>query len=251
MHRLLRPVALQPLKKRGFANAVPVPVLALAMILASCGPKSPPPPLPPPPLPPKVIVPPPPKPMPPSGASANLTIPPADAAGLRQSVNRGISSTQMLWNLRSAFNVAALNCNGPQHTEILPRYKAFLKTYAKTLSAANRKVDAEFKARYGARFTAPREGYMTSVYNHFALPPTMPAFCNAALAVSSDAQLVKPAALEAFATSSLPSIEVVYDDFYRRYDKYLDELALWQARYGPPVQSAAGVPAPASVGGSH
>lgn len=168
----------------------------------------------------------------------------------------------MLWNLRSALNVAALNCSDPKHAEILPRYKLFLKNYNATLAATNRKVDAEFKARYGAKFTAPREAYMTSVYNHFALPPAMPEFCNAALAVTSDlASLtpavpiaaparkaggkttalkattfrtvtLKPAELEAFAVRSLPNIEVVYDDFYRRYEKYRLDLAEWNARYG-------------------
>lgn len=235
-----------------------LPAAVLAAALASCAAPAPPPP-PPPPPPPKPYVPPPPKPRPPFGASDNLAIPPLDASGLRQSVNRGISSTQMLWNLRSALNVAALNCSDPKHAEILPRYRAFLKNYNGTLMAANRKVDAEFKARYGAKFTAPREAYMTSVYNHFALPPAMGEFCNAALAVTSDLAALtpaapaapakkgagkvaaprpvtlKPAELEAFAVRSLPNIEVVYDDFYRRYEKYRLDLAEWNAKYGPPA----------------
>lgn len=233
MHRYLRSSAPVFLSARALLRTVPV--CALALVLASCATSPSPPPPPPPPPPPKVVVPPPPRPVPPNGASANLAIPPADATGLRQSVNRGISPTQTVWNLRSALNVAALNCNGPAHIEILPRYKAFLKTNAKVLTATNKKVDAEFKARYGPKFTAPREQYMTSVYNHFALPPAMPEFCNAALAVSGEALTVKPAELEAFANRSLPSLEVVYDDFYRRYEKYRADLAAWEARYGTPA----------------
>ncbi len=238
MHRHSRRPASAFLIVRGLVRALPmaVPVAVLAVAIASCAPKPPPPPPPPPP--PKVAVPPPPRPKPPNGASDNLTFPPADAAGLRLSVNRGISPTQTLWNLRSALNVAALNCNGPRHVEILPRYRTFLKANAAVLTAANKKVDAEFKARYGAKFTAPREQYMTSVYNHFALPPTIPEFCNAALAVSAEGQTVKPAELEAFANRALPSIEVVYDDFYRRYETYRADLAAWQARYGPPPPAA-------------
>lgn len=217
-------------------------VSALAIGLASCAPKPAPPPPPPPP--PKVVVIPP-KPRPPNGASDNIYLPPADASGLRQSVNRNISPNQMLWNLRSAFNVAALNCSAPQHAAILPRYKAFLTTHAKTLTASNKKVDAEFKARYGARYIAPREAYSTAVYNHFALPPTLTDFCDAVLAMSNDAAAIKSSELEQFAVRALPSVEVVFDDFYRRYETYRNDLAIWQAQYGQPV-----VAMPATVGTS-
>lgn len=197
-----------------------------------------------------------PKPKAPNGASDNISIPPADANGLRQSLNRNISSAQMVWNLRSAYNVAALNCNSPVHADILPRYKAFLTTHAKALNAVNKRLDVEFKERYGAKYIAPREAYITSVYNHFALPPTLSDFCDAVMAVSRDGAAVKPADLEAFAVRSLPSIEVVFDDFYRRYELYRTDLAIWQAQYGglvnPPQQavtiSSAAVPARSGAG---
>ena len=87
-----------------------------------------------------------------------------------------------------------------------------------------------------------REKYMTEVYNHFALPPTLDAFCTAVLAVSRDAIPLKSAELEPFAARSLPNVEVVFDDFYRRYDAYRLALADWTARYGPaptPIDPAA------------
>ncbi|HEX7751173.1 MAG TPA: hypothetical protein VF440_02120 [Novosphingobium sp.] len=195
--------------------------------LAACAPKAPPPPPPPPP--PMVV---PPRPTPPNGASPLLITPPTDATGLRHSVNRNITPAQTLWNLRSGYNVAALNCMAPKHAEILTNYRAFLRAHSKTLAAANRKVDAEFRKTYGARFIAPREKYMTEVYNHFALPPTLPDFCDAVLAMSRDALTVKSADLEAFAARSLPNVEVVYDEFYRRYDAYKAALADWEARFG-------------------
>jgi hypothetical protein len=210
-------------------------VSALAVGLASCAPKAPPPP-PPPPPPPKVVAIPP-KPMPPNGASGNIYLPPADANGLRKSINRDISPTQTVWNLRSAYNVAALNCSGPKFADILPRYKVFLATHAKALNAVNKKLDAEFKARHGAKYIAPRESYITSVYNHYALPPTLNDFCEAVTAVTLDGAAVKSADLEAFALRSLPSIEVVFDDFYRRYEAYRTELSQWEARYGTSVSA--------------
>lgn len=218
-------------------------VSALAIGLASCAPK-PIPMIVPPPPPPKVVVPPP-KPTPPNGASDNIYLPPADANGLRQSVNRNISTNQMVWNLRSAYNVAALNCSAPKHAAILPRYKEFLTAHGKTLNAVNKKIDAEFKERFGAKFIAPRESYLTSLYNHYALPPTIDDFCDAVTAVTRDGIGVKSTELEAFAVRSLPSIEVVFDDFYRRYEAYRVALAEWRALYAPvPVVAQ---PTPAST----
>lgn len=222
-----------------------IAALAASALLAGCAAKAPPPP-PPPPPPPVVIVAPP-RPMPPLGASPNLVVPAVDATGLRYSVNRNITPAQTLWNLRSAWNVAALNCHDPRHADILVNYKTFLKSHAKTLAKANRTVDSEFRAKYGASFIAPRERYMTEVYNHFALPPTMSDFCTAVQAVGRDAMAVKSAELEAFAARSLPNVEVVFDDFYRKYDKYRAELAEWQTRYQPrPTPLTIGAPYPAA-----
>jgi hypothetical protein len=222
-------------------------VSGLALAIAACASKPLPPPPPPPPAPPKVVVIPP-KPTPPDGAAAGLVIPPADETGLRRSVNRDISPNQMMWNLRSAFNVAALNCNNPKHAEIVPAYRVFLKSFGKKLTAVNKQVDIEFKRQHGERYTGPREAYMTTVYNHFALPPTQPHFCDATMAVMRDMAGVKSAELEAFAARSLPSVEVVFDDFYRRYAEYQAELAAWQALYQPGAalpQSAQARTAPA------
>lgn len=172
------------------------------------------------------------KPYPPNSASPNLVLPQVEANGLYRSVNRGISPAQMTWNLRSAYNVAALNCNAPQHAAITPGYRTFLRTHARALTTANRTVDAEFRAKHGTRFIPPREAYMTEVYNHFAFPPTKTDFCDAMLAIGRDAATVKSADLAAFSARSLPNVEIVFDDFYRRYARYKTDLAAWEAQYG-------------------
>jgi hypothetical protein len=172
------------------------------------------------------------KPVPPEWASPNLAYKPLGPDGLRISVNRNISPAQTLWNLRSGYNVAALNCRNPKHADIVVNYRAFLKAHAKTLKATNTRVDAEFRARHGAGFVRHREKFMTEVYNHFAVPPVQPAFCDAALAMSNDAKKVKSANLSAFATTALPSLEIVFDDFYKRYDQYKLEMAAWEAKWG-------------------
>lgn len=193
--------------------------------------KKKPEPLPPPPPAPKMVVvaw----KPIPPEWAAPNTQVPPLLPDGLRQSVNRNISPSQITWNLRSGYNVAALNCLNPKHAEILVNYRAFLKAHAKTLKAVNAKVDAEWRAKYGAGFIKPREKYMTEVYNHFAIPPTLPAFCDAALVMSREAKLVKSADLNAFAARSLPNLEIVFDDFFKRFDQYRLDMAAWENRWG-------------------
>ena len=191
--------------------------------------------VPPPPPPPIVIIPP--RPLPPYGVSATLVPPPIEFSGLYRSVNRNISPTQTVWNLRSAYNVAALNCREPRHAAVVDGYRAFLKAHVKALKKANKAVDAEFTARHGKGFVPFRETYMTEVYNHFALPPTMTAFCDAVSAIVTEAQTIKSAELEAFAARSLPGIEGVFDNYYRRVDQYRAEVAAWEASYGvkPPL----------------
>ena len=203
----------------------------------------------PPPPPPPVIVVIPPRPLPPHGAPANMALPPRDFAGLYRSVNRNISPTQALWNLRSAYNVAALNCREPQYATIVDSYREFLRVHAKALSKTNRSVDAEFRSLYGAAYVPFRETYMTEVYNHFALPPTMTDFCEAVLAVSREAQLIPSAELETFAARSLPAIEAVFDNFYRRMESYRADLAVWEASYGvkPVVVASGAFPAVAAA----
>lgn len=218
-------------------RALAIGVIAL---LAACGPKSTPPPPPPPP--PQVVIPQ--RPYPPNGASPNFAVPHKLADGLYYSVNRNISPAQATWNLRSALNVGALNCHQPQHAGILPAYREFLRSHSRTLTATNNQVDKEWRGKYGSRFIPAREKYMTEVYNHFALPPTLTDFCDATLAVTRDLVGVRSADLNQFAARSLPNIEIVFDDFYRRYELYRTNLAAWEARYGG--QPGSGGPVAAS-----
>ena len=196
---------------------------------AKSKPKLPPPAAP---TPARFIPPPPPRPVPPLGASPLLILPPLRPNGLFQSVDREISPAQIIWNLRSAYNVGALDCNGPERDQITANYRAFLRKHRLGLAKANRQVDAEFRATYGTRYILSREKFMTGVYNHFALPPTLPNFCVALLAVSHDAQTIKLTELSAFSARSLPSLEIVFDDFYKKYAQYQSDAADWDARYG-------------------
>lgn len=208
-------------------------------VIAACGPKSTPaPPLPPPPPPPVVYIPP--RPIPPLGAAAGLNVPMLGTDGVRQTVNAKLIPAQTVWNLRSAYNVAALNCQKAEHAEILVGYKKFLIAHKTGLAAANRGVDAEFKKRHGAAFIRPREAYMTQVYNYYAFPPTLTNFCDAALLVARESPSVKPAGLSAFSAKSIASFEAMFASFYRSYEQYRADAAAWDAKYAPRSAPASG-----------
>lgn len=215
-----------------------------ALALSAYKPKKPAAPPPPPPAPPAPVIPP--RPYPPLGASPNLVLPPLGANGMYAQINAGNSSNQTIWNFRSAYNVAALNCLQPQHAQIVVNYRDFLRKHAVGLGAANRAVDAEFRRRFGAGFVRQREAYMTKVYNFYAFPPTVSNFCDAALAVSNEANAILPAQLNAFAATSLPKLDLVFENFYRSYAQYRVDLAAWDARYlRPAVAPVQPAPPPA------
>lgn len=212
-------------------------LLATMAALSACTQKPPPPPPPPPPV---VVIPP--QPFPPLGAPANIVTPPVDAYGVRRTINTGISQAQTTWNFRSAYNVAALNCTRPEHAAILENYRAYLKTHVKKLTATNKAVDAEFKSRIGAGFVKSREAYMTQVYNYFALPPTIPLFCDTALVVSNELALTKPTDLDAASAAGLMKLDQIFKDFFTGYDQYRSDLAAWQARYYPTQRAISAAP---------
>lgn len=210
---------------------VGVAVMALGAV-AGCAPKPVPVPAPPP------IVQIPPRPYPPMGASANLVTPQALADGTRLTVNYNLSPEQATWNLRSAYNVAALNCMKPEHAPILANYGDFLKGNKKQLADVNKALDDKFKSRFGSDFIRQRETFQTQVYNYFALPPVVPALCDTALVVGQELRAVDPSHLQAYAPIGLAKLEQAYREFFDRYDRYKADLAAWNARYGVPGQTA-------------
>ena len=171
------------------------------------------------------------RPYPPMGAAPNLTIPPRGVDGSRLTINSGLSAKQAAWNLRSAYNVAALNCQDMEHAAIVANYGDFLKSHSRVLSSINSDLDKEYKRLYGSRYIRERESFQTQVYNYFALPPVVPAFCDTALAVGQELRAVPAEELETYAFTALSKFESVYQDFFNAYDQYRRDLAAWEATY--------------------
>jgi len=175
------------------------------------------------------------RPAPPSGAVSIMAIPAVGVDGMRLTVNYNLSTAQTLWNMRSALNVAALNCQGPEYAGILPAYSSLLTKNKRQLTATNKEVTKEFKARYGSEGLKAQDNYMTQVYNYFALPPAQNEFCRAASLIANESLMVAPDDLEVFAVRSLQTLEGVFEDFYRSYEQYRVNVAMWDARYGEPT----------------
>lgn len=166
------------------------------------------------------------------GATTNMVLPPRAADGTRLTVNSGLSRMQAVWSLRSAYNVAALNCQKPEHAAILTNYGDFLKANRRVLTSINRDLDKQYKQRYGSAYIRERESFQTQVYNYFALPPVIPAFCDAALSVGQELRTVPSSQLESYASTALAKLEGVFQDFFASYEQYRSDLAAWEARYG-------------------
>lgn len=209
---------------RAFAGA-----LVLTM-LAACTKAVAPPPPPPPPPPVQIVIPS--RPTPPLGATPGMIIPRKVGMGARQTVNAFITPTQATWNVRSAFNVAALNCLGPQYQPILTNYQTFLTRFKAPLATANRTVSREFAAQYGREGRAAEDAYLTKVYNYFSMPQVQTPFCDRVLGLSGQVHTVAPADLNTFTAAALPSIEEVFEQFFTAYERYEQELAAWEAKYG-------------------
>ena len=201
------------------------------LLLAACATPAPPPPPPPPPVVQEVI---PYRPLPPGGADYAMVVPPLGPDGVRVTPNKHLDANETLWHLRSGWNVAALNCLGPEYQPILDSYAAFLKKYAKKLKATNAAIDAKYRkdAATGRDAIMARETQATQLYNYFALPGARAAFCNAALATSTDFTASAPKDPADFATANLARLDAAFETFFADYDKYKIDSAAWDDKYG-------------------
>ena len=217
-----------------FGLAITTLVVGGAM-LGACATPAPPPSPPPPPLPlPPVIETVPYRPLPPGGAHYVMEVPRRGPDGRRVTVNNDLSDDQLVWNLRSAWNVAALNCLAPEYDPILQGYRAFLTQNVQSLKAVNDRLEKSYTSRFKVRRAAmvARDGYTTRVYNFFAEPPARAGFCRAALDMANRALAAPPTDLVAFARANFDGLLVPFDQFFTEYEAYQQASAEWDAKWG-------------------
>lgn len=203
-----------------------------AALVAACATPAPPPPPPPPPV--AVVEAVPYRPLPPGGAHYVMDMPAIGADGRRITVNSNLSDDQLVWNLRSAWNVAALNCLAPEYEPILDGYRAFLNGNVCPLKAVNDRIEKSFTSRFRVRRDAmvARDGYTTQVYNFFALPAARSGFCRAALDMANRALAAPPTDPLSFARANFDGLLVPFDQFFLEYEAYQQASAAWDAKWG-------------------
>lgn len=205
-------------------------LLAGLTSLAACA--APPPPAPPPPT---IIVPAsfPPRPIPPLGAASGMYIPPKGVDDVRMTPNRGLDSDEVVWNFRSAFNVAALNCLEPKYLRFADDYQQYLTAHLTMLNQVNLRIDTTFRSRYPAgNSNRIRDTSSTDLYNYFALPPVTDGFCELMLELGPQSVSVPPTELPVFSARALGMIDDLFIEFYEDYAEYQRRLAAWEELYG-------------------
>jgi hypothetical protein len=185
-------------------------------------------------------------PLPPAGASATMRIPLLGPDGVRATPNRGLSPDETIWNLRSAINVAALNCRGPIWDELTANYNKLIGVHKVKLAAATKAVDKEYTVRYpGQNALRVRDTKSTDLYNYFALPPIKQEFCDTSLAKTRELLVLPTASLQQYSIGALADIDGIFIRFFDAYAQYERDLADWNQRYAPRLSpSPTPVPAP-------
>ncbi|SFS11242.1 hypothetical protein [Sphingomonas jatrophae] len=173
--------------------------------------------------------PPPPRPERPQDLPETLRVPARLADGRYATINQGITAAAAAWHVRSALNVAALGCRGPQEAGMIAGYNRLLKTHKASLAAADKAVQAEFRSREPKDWRGAHDGFNTRLYNFFAQPVATARFCAEALAVVTEAEAVPTAGFAAWAPGALTRLEAPFTDAYARYDDWRLRLAAWEA----------------------
>jgi hypothetical protein len=204
-----------------------------AALMAACTTPAPPPP-PPPPPPPQVVESVPYRPLPPGGASYVMKIPPLGPDGKRITVNSNLNDDRLVWHLRSAWNVAALNCLAPEYEPILQGYRTFLTNNVRTLKGVNDRIEKTYLDRFRARRDAvvARDGESTQVYNFFANPAARSGFCLAALDVANRYIAADKTQPLPFAKENFQILLVPLESFFNEYETYQRAAAEWDEKYG-------------------
>lgn len=143
-------------------------------------------------------------------AAAPEPAPPQAASRAVAPINRGLSDAESLWHVRSALNVAALSCRGPNRANVVPAYNRLLRHHKAPLASAYAATEAKFRARHGGAWAKHYDTHATRLYNFFAMPTAQASFCRTSTSVLASANGMTAGALVAYAPSALAQLEAPF-----------------------------------------
>jgi hypothetical protein len=163
-----------------------------------------------------------------------MDIPRLNADGVRVTVNHALDEQEAVWHFRSGWNVAALNCLGPDDEIINTSYGQFLGRFPNGLASSNRAMDQFYRQQASSSREALRlrEAHATQVYNYFALPGARRDFCNAARLIATEFPNYVGDDVKEFAVARLPLLESAFERFFAEYERYEQLSAAWDREYG-------------------
>lgn len=94
---------------------------------------------------------------------------------------------QLVWNLRSALNVAALNCQYWPFAMTVRNYNDMLKHHAAELNDAHEGLKTYFRRTAGDDWQQAMDEYTTTMYQSYIRIGTQRAFCHVASDVTREA----------------------------------------------------------------
>lgn len=124
-------------------------------------------------------------------------------------LNRNLTSSATVWHFRVALNVAALACRGPGEATIIAGYNAMLRDRTVALTAAQKALSAEYRAR-GGDWQDAYDDAMTRLYNFFSQAQARDAFCAAAEQTLAELPAIAPEAIGSFAETRLKVLDAPF-----------------------------------------
>ncbi|MGP1281695.1 MAG: hypothetical protein ACTS1X_01845 [Parasphingopyxis sp.] len=97
----------------------------------------------------------------------------------------------LVWNLRSSLNVAALNCQFWPSVMSVDNYNAILTHHADELNDAYEGLKSYFRRTAGRQWQATMDEYTTTMYQSYVRVGSQRSFCHAAAETARDA-LARP-----------------------------------------------------------
>ena len=158
-----------------------------------------------------------------TGAEPGLFVPPMPAATPED------IRANLIWNLRSSLNVAALNCQHWPYLQAVDNYNAILLHHADELANAYEGLQNYFRRTRGGEWQSAMDVYTTSMYQGYVLVGAQRSFCHAAAAAAREALARPKGQLYVAAQNRMRQMRsslVAYSDATMPYNEPVDLPAL-------------------------